>query len=84
MAESELDRGVRVAVEGCVSPSQHLTISVSLTHPDEFIQGHGTLHAIYASIDEACRVKGWDGVDLLIIGGDFQVRLPKIPPVRSC
>ncbi|KIW13695.1 hypothetical protein PV08_08886 [Exophiala spinifera] len=34
--------------------------------------GHGTLHAIYASIQEACRVKGWDGVDLLIIGGDFQ------------
>ncbi|KAK5199709.1 lariat debranching enzyme [Exophiala xenobiotica] len=34
--------------------------------------GHGTLHAIYASIEEACRVKGWDGIDLLIIGGDFQ------------
>ncbi|OQV03034.1 hypothetical protein CLAIMM_08134 [Cladophialophora immunda] len=34
--------------------------------------GHGTLHAIYASVEEACRVKGWDGVDLLIIGGDFQ------------
>ncbi|KIW82152.1 hypothetical protein Z517_05179 [Fonsecaea pedrosoi CBS 271.37] len=34
--------------------------------------GHGTLHAIYASVEESCRVKGWDGVDLLIIGGDFQ------------
>ncbi|KIW99930.1 uncharacterized protein Z518_10858 [Rhinocladiella mackenziei CBS 650.93] len=34
--------------------------------------GHGVLHAIYASVNEACRVKGWDGVDLLIIGGDFQ------------
>ncbi|KIW63847.1 hypothetical protein PV04_08819 [Phialophora macrospora] len=34
--------------------------------------GHGTLHAIYASIEQACKVKGWDGVDLLIIGGDFQ------------
>ncbi|KEF53995.1 uncharacterized protein A1O9_09790 [Exophiala aquamarina CBS 119918] len=34
--------------------------------------GHGTLHAIYASVEEACRVKGWEGVDLLIIGGDFQ------------
>lgn len=34
--------------------------------------GHGTLHAIYASIEEACRRKGWPGVDLLIIGGDFQ------------
>lgn len=36
-------------------------------------QGHGTLHAIYASIERACAVKGWPGVDLLIIGGDFQV-----------
>ncbi|ETI20898.1 hypothetical protein G647_07241 [Cladophialophora carrionii CBS 160.54] len=34
--------------------------------------GHGTLHAIYASVEQACKVKGWDGVDLLIIGGDFQ------------
>lgn len=34
--------------------------------------GHGTLHAIYASIEEACKQKGWPGVDLLIIGGDFQ------------
>lgn len=34
--------------------------------------GHGTLHAIYASVEEACKHKGWPGVDLLIIGGDFQ------------
>lgn len=34
--------------------------------------GHGTLHAIYASVEEACKQKGWPGVDLLIIGGDFQ------------
>ncbi|OQO05689.1 hypothetical protein B0A48_09782 [Cryoendolithus antarcticus] len=34
--------------------------------------GHGTLHAIYASIAHACKAKGWPGVDLLIIGGDFQ------------
>ncbi|KAI5362963.1 putative calcineurin-like phosphoesterase domain, ApaH type, lariat debranching enzyme [Septoria linicola] len=34
--------------------------------------GHGTLHAIYASIEEACKQKGWPGIDLLIIGGDFQ------------
>lgn len=34
--------------------------------------GHGTLHAIYASLEESCRVRGWDGVDVLIIGGDFQ------------
>jgi len=36
--------------------------------------GHGTLNAIYASIKKSCELKGWDGVDLLIIGGDFQVR----------
>lgn len=34
--------------------------------------GHGTLHAIYASIEEACKRRGWPGIDLLIIGGDFQ------------
>ncbi|KAN0119729.1 DBR1 domain containing protein [Hyaloscypha variabilis] len=34
--------------------------------------GHGTLHAIYASVKKACETRGWDSVDLLIIGGDFQ------------
>ncbi|KAL8782397.1 MAG: hypothetical protein Q9213_005400 [Squamulea squamosa] len=34
--------------------------------------GHGTLHAIYASVDIACQIQGWNGIDLLIIGGDFQ------------
>lgn len=34
--------------------------------------GHGTLNSIYASIEKSCEVKGWDGIDLLIIGGDFQ------------
>lgn len=37
--------------------------------------GHGTLHAIYASVEKSCKVKGWSGVDVLIIGGDFQVCL---------
>jgi len=36
--------------------------------------GHGVLHSIYASVTQACQEKGWPGVDLLIIGGDFQVR----------
>ena len=35
--------------------------------------GHGTLHNIYASIAKSCEAKSWNGVDLLIIGGDFQV-----------
>ncbi|KAK4194418.1 putative lariat-debranching enzyme [Triangularia verruculosa] len=34
--------------------------------------GHGTLNAIYSSIATSCRERNWDGVDLLIIGGDFQ------------
>ncbi|PKS10451.1 hypothetical protein jhhlp_002202 [Lomentospora prolificans] len=34
--------------------------------------GHGALHAIYASIDESCKARGWDGVDVVLIGGDFQ------------
>lgn len=52
-----------------VSVIDLLLLNFSLT-----LQGHGTLHAIYASIEEACEAKGWDGVDLVIIGGDFQVR----------
>lgn len=31
------------------------------------------MHDIYASVERAATLKGWDGVDLLIIGGDFQV-----------
>ncbi|KAI4223359.1 MAG: hypothetical protein L6R36_005477 [Xanthoria steineri] len=34
--------------------------------------GHGTLHAIYASVEKSCQIHGWSTVDLLIIGGDFQ------------
>ncbi|KAI1388998.1 lariat debranching enzyme, C-terminal domain-containing protein [Hypoxylon trugodes] len=34
--------------------------------------GHGTLDAIYASVANSCKARGWDGIDLLIIGGDFQ------------
>ncbi|RYP53726.1 hypothetical protein DL768_001326 [Monosporascus sp. mg162] len=34
--------------------------------------GHGTLDAIYASVAASSKARGWDGVDLLIIGGDFQ------------
>ncbi|KAI0809641.1 lariat debranching enzyme, C-terminal domain-containing protein [Xylaria sp. FL0064] len=35
--------------------------------------GHGTLDAIYSSVAQASKARGWKGgVDLLIIGGDFQ------------
>ena len=37
--------------------------------------GHGVLHEIYASVAKACELKGWPDVDLLIIGGDFQVHM---------
>ncbi|KAI9158420.1 Lariat debranching enzyme [Paramyrothecium foliicola] len=47
--------------------------------------GHGTLNAIYASVAESCKQRGWDGVDLLIIGGDFQsVRNAADLTVMSC
>ncbi|KAI6709080.1 hypothetical protein JHW43_008390 [Diplocarpon mali] len=47
--------------------------------------GHGTLDAIYASVGKACKVRGWDSVDLLIIGGDFQsVRNASDLTVMSC
>ncbi|KAI5926005.1 lariat debranching enzyme, C-terminal domain-containing protein [Camillea tinctor] len=34
--------------------------------------GHGTLDAIYDSVKRSSKARGWDGVDLVIIGGDFQ------------
>ncbi|SPQ20480.1 dd181337-cbd2-47f4-bd96-237bfbfa9e51 [Thermothielavioides terrestris] len=34
--------------------------------------GHGTLNAIYAAVERSCKERQWDGVDLVIIGGDFQ------------
>ncbi|KAI8269444.1 lariat debranching enzyme [Colletotrichum sp. SAR11_239] len=39
---------------------------------DESCGGHGTLNAIYAAVASSCAARGWDGVDILIIGGDFQ------------
>ncbi|RTE74910.1 hypothetical protein BHE90_010645 [Fusarium euwallaceae] len=47
--------------------------------------GHGTLDAIYASVAESCKRRGWDGVDVLIIGGDFQsVRNAADLSIMSC
>ncbi|KAM3066133.1 lariat debranching enzyme [Clarireedia jacksonii] len=47
--------------------------------------GHGTLNAIYAATQKACEARGWDGVDLLIIGGDFQaVRNASDLTVMAC
>lgn len=48
-----------------------------------FVQGHGTLHAIYASIRKSCEVNQWKGIDLLIIGGDFQVSLSPGEPTTT-
>lgn len=60
---------LRIAVEGCVS---HLI--TQREQQSDFSQGHGTLDAIYEAVSHSCNGKGWDGVDVLIIGGDFQVR----------
>ncbi|KAH8154738.1 uncharacterized protein LAJ45_01269 [Morchella importuna] len=47
--------------------------------------GHGTLNAIYDSIAKACAINKWPGVDLLIIGGDFQaVRNMQDLNIMSC
>lgn len=35
-------------------------------------KGHGRLNPIYAAVTAACEARGWPGVDLLIICGDFQ------------
>ncbi|CAK7272479.1 lariat debranching enzyme [Sporothrix epigloea] len=49
--------------------------------------GHGTLDAIYGAVDASCDKRGWSGVDLVIIGGDFQatrnaedLNLMSVPP----
>ncbi|KAI0884928.1 lariat debranching enzyme, C-terminal domain-containing protein [Annulohypoxylon maeteangense] len=34
--------------------------------------GHGTLDALYASAQASCEARGWDNLDIFIIGGDFQ------------
>lgn len=69
--------GLRVAFEGCVSTE--ISNCMQLLHDPGtklmltfFIQGHGTLDAIYAATEHAAKVRGWSKVDLLVIGGDFQ------------
>ncbi|KAG6058367.1 hypothetical protein E4U17_000081 [Claviceps sp. LM77 group G4] len=47
--------------------------------------GHGTLDAIYDAVGKACKDRGWDDVDILIIGGDFQaVRNAADLTIMSC
>ncbi|KAG5972160.1 hypothetical protein E4U58_006902 [Claviceps cyperi] len=47
--------------------------------------GHGTLNAIYDAVGKACKDRGWDDVDILIIGGDFQaVRNAADLTIMSC
>ncbi|KAK3387558.1 lariat debranching enzyme, C-terminal domain-containing protein [Podospora didyma] len=53
--------------------------------PADQTQGHGTLNAIYAAVERSCKERQWDGVDVLIIGGDFQaVRNAADLSVMSC
>lgn len=68
MAELSEQEGVRMAVIGCVgTPRWKHTQYTNIT------QGHGVLNSIYASVTKAAELKDWPGVDLVIIGGDFQV-----------
>ncbi|KAG5924839.1 hypothetical protein E4U61_006424 [Claviceps capensis] len=47
--------------------------------------GHGTLNAIYDAVGKACKDRGWNDVDILIIGGDFQaVRNAADLTIMSC
>ena len=38
------------------------------------IQVHGCLNQIYEDVRKLCDEHGWDTVDAVIMGGDFQVR----------
>jgi hypothetical protein len=67
MTQETQHGGVRVALEGCVSLKDPPQEKI-LMHQ----QGHGKLHDIYAKVTESAAAKGWSGVDLVIIGGDFQ------------
>jgi lariat debranching enzyme len=68
MAQDTAQQGLRIAIEGCVSAFQELD-----SWGINMLQGHGVLNSIYASVAKAAKMKQWDGVDLVIIGGDFQV-----------
>lgn len=54
-------------------------ISTSQLVANHFIQGHGSLNDIYETVDRKATEKGWDSVDLVIIGGDFQVSTLSCP-----
>ena len=41
----------------------------------ECFKGHGSLNEIYEEVGRKCAARGWDGVDVVIVGGDFQVSL---------
>jgi hypothetical protein len=66
-------RGLRVALEGCVGHLYfHSCYHFERLYTNKY-KGHGTLNDIYAAVEESAKLKGWDSVDLVIIGGDFQV-----------
>lgn len=64
--------GLRVAIEGCVSPPQMNILNSTYADRTEPSQGHGALNPIYDAVKEACARRNWPGVDLVIICGDFQ------------
>lgn len=76
LVEESKTGGVRLAVEGCVSQPHQISNLRKRNLTFAFSQGHGTLHDIYTAVEGRCKSQGWDGVDMLIIGGDFQVSCP--------
>jgi hypothetical protein len=47
------------------------------------LQGHGGLNLIYGAVAEAAAQRGWYHIDIVIIGGDFQVCSLPIPSFRG-
>lgn len=46
-------------------------------------QVHGSLNQIYEDVRTMCNERGWDSVDAVIMGGDFQVRLVSYPKLKT-
>lgn len=46
-------------------------------------QVHGSLNQIYEDVRTMCNERGWDSVDAVIMGGDFQVRFVSYPKLKT-
>lgn len=69
---------LRIAAVGCVSalfPVHDLHSLLFVLSNTLLIlkQGHGQLHHIYEMVEAQMKLRNWDTVDCVIVGGDFQV-----------